>query len=163
MCSPVNCVTTTNITIFIYNWLLKYILTILPAAEPGPLEVTGDGERPRGVLPLSGSLASPTLAENWLIPKRQNVLVRDIYTLILIICSRGNCPSYPFLLDGRMQSEALENRHRQSLPAPPMGFLAHPGVQVQAEGAEVQSSACASYWCVKGQEFHPQRRPFTAV
>lgn len=37
---------------FIYNWLLKYILTILPAAEPGPLEVRDDGERPRRVLPL---------------------------------------------------------------------------------------------------------------
>lgn len=93
--------------IFIYNWLLKYILTILPAAEPGPLEVRGDGERPRGVLPLPGSLASPTLADNWLIPKRQNVLVRDICTLTLLIRSRGNCPNYPFLLDGRMQSEAL--------------------------------------------------------
>lgn len=147
--------------IFIYNWLLKYILTILPAAEPGPLEVRGDGERPRGVLPLPGSLASPTLADNWLIPKRQNVLVRDTCTLTLLIRSRGNCPNYPFLLDGRMQSEALVSS--QSPPAPPMGFLAHPGVQVQAEGAEVQFSACASYWCVKGQESHPQRRPFTAV
>lgn len=105
--SPVNCVPTTNITIFIYNWLLKYILTILPVAEPGPLEVRGDGERPRGVLPLPGSLASPTLADNWLIPKRQNVLVRDICMLTLLIFSKGNCPSYPFLLRGRTQSELL--------------------------------------------------------
>lgn len=100
----------------------------------------GDGERPRGVLPLPGSLASPTLADNWLIPKRQNVLVRDICMVTLLIFSRGDCPSYPFLLDGRMQSEALVSRHRQSPPAPLMRFLAHPGVQVQAEKAEVQSS-----------------------
>lgn len=117
------CVATTNLTIFIYNWLLKYILTILPAAEPGPLEVRGDGERPRGVLPLPGSLASPTLAENWLIPKRQNVLVRDTCTLTLLICSRGNCPSYPLPLDGRMQSEALESSHSQSHPNPSNGIL----------------------------------------
>lgn len=164
LCSPVNCVTTTNITILIYNWLLKYILTILPAAEPGPLEVRGDGERPRDVLPVPGILASPTLADNWLIPTRQNVLVRGICTLTLLICSRGNCPSYPFLLmagcDQRLLWAVTDS---PPAPAPPMGFLTHPGIQVQAEGAEVQSRACASNWFVKGQESHPQRRPFTAV
>lgn len=81
---------------YVYNWLLKYILTILteqPAAEPGPLEVRGDGERPRGVLPLPGEVLLPLhLADTWLIPKRQNVLVRHICTPAPLGRSRSKLP-----------------------------------------------------------------------
>lgn len=80
------------------------------------------------------SLASPTLGDTWLIPKRQNVLVRDICMSALLGCSRRELPQLSLSAGWQNVIRGSSEQSQTVPPSPPAWFLAHPGAQGQVEG-----------------------------
>lgn len=101
----------------------------------------------------------------WLIPKRQNVLVRDICMPTLLGCSKRELPQ---LSPSAGWQNAIRGFCEQSQTGPftPSCVLlsspCHAGTS-RRRGGSPQPRACASYWCGKDSHHHHHRRPFTAV
>lgn len=119
---------------------------------------------------LRKSLASPTLGDTWLTPKRQNVLVRDICMPALLGCSRRESPQLSLSAGWqnviRGSYEQTQTVPRPVLPpSPPMQLLAHPSKQGKCKKGLKSTIQCLCFIlvCKTARYPHQKTRPFTAI